>query len=652
MLTIAGTAPEWKRFRLPTVKEGLGRTTFSVHHSILAQHDRYGQRQHTSASRALVYNMLKGQGEMCKEGRCARLKKECQSKEPILKRKKPIKTTRAAQLEKLESKIEHLVHALASTPQVARATNEYGQPSPPISQVSTSQSFATDKGISRQSEVLNAMCHEEPLQDTTETPGGSRKVASPATLALNSEARSTAVTLNEAEVLLDRFRRLMSPGLPYVVLPEGVKARELYKVKPVLLRAITTVAMFHDLSRQQILVRELIRDVSERIMINGEKSIDLLQAIMVFVAWFHAHVFWCQQVTNLLHLAIALTIDMGIDRQPQLCGGFKTQTTKAVHGNNLATRMPTLEEHRVLVGLFYLSSMLSSSFKKVDAMPLTRHMRDCLAGLEAAREHDTDIFLVQMVRIQHIVETIHTTDCPTVPAKIYTKAYQADLERLRRMDPCKEDNLFLQMQYLTAEILMWELSLIELQEDRSKSLSSVLDDLYRCVAAIKAFLDVYFAIPSSAYYLLPFSVFGQFAHAFIVLTKLASLEVEGWDLKVLSEQLSFSEVIEESAVRFEESTKSAPDGIRVNNDSFGKWAQRIRWMKQVYESKFNEQHPDAGAGAPESARQSRQPDDLGQRTPPDDVLNTDFFNYLDENFWDSFAGEFDLGFPAHSLAVV
>lgn len=462
------------------------------------------------------------------------------------------------------------------------------------------------------------------------------------------------MTLSEAEVLLDRYRRLMSSGLPYVVLPNSVTAQDLYKSKPVLLRSITTVSMFTDLSRQQVLVRELIKDISERIMIDGEKSIDLLQAIAVFVAWFHAHVFWCQQVTNLLHLAIALTIDMGIDRQPQLCGDFKTQTTKAVHGNNLATRVPTLEEHRLLVGLFYLSSMLSSSFKKFDAMPFTRHMQDCLVGLEQAREYDTDLVLVQMVRIQHLVETINTTDCPNVPAKMYTKAYQADLERLRRMDPCKEENFFLHMQYLTAEVLTWELSLIELQEDRTKSLSSVLDDLYRCVAAIKAFLEVYFTIPSSSYYLLPFSVFGQFAHAFIVLTKLASLEVEGWDLKILNEQLNFVQVIEEAAARFEESTRASPDGLHINNESFGKWSQRVRWMKQMYESKFCEQHPDASEGPPDLQRQPRQPDNLGLVTPADttDVLNSEFFNYLDENFWDSFAGEFDLGFPTGSIAVV
>lgn len=289
-------------------------------------------------------------------------------------------------------------------------------------------------------------------------------------------------------------------------------------------------------------------------------------------------------------------------------------------------------------------------------------MEECLEHLEQAREYDSDIFLVQMVRVQRLIETIHTTDTPNVPSRIYIKAFQADIERLRKADPCKEDNIFLAMQYLTAEIVMWELSLNDLQDNKTNTLSSHLQDLYNCVSSIRRFLDVYFTIPSSAYLLLPFSVFGQFAHAFIVLTKLASLEIDGWDLKALNEQLSFSNVIDECAVRFEEASHSSLEGLVVNNDSFTKCmclstllsltvitllipsslgAQRVRFMKQVYEQKFTTDAANNTVLAQEvdKARTWQAPTNAGQPTPPEDpVLSADFFNYLDDNFWQSFAG--------------
>lgn len=123
--------------------------------------------------------------------------------------------------------------------------------------------------------------------------------------------------------------------MPFVVLQPHATAQQLLTKKPLLLHAIVTITHFHDLPRQQLMVKQLIRDISERVLINNEKSVDVLQGILVFVAWYHPHMFWGQQVTNLLHLAMALVVDMGVDRSPQECRDFKATTAKAVHGPSL-----------------------------------------------------------------------------------------------------------------------------------------------------------------------------------------------------------------------------------------------------------------------------------------------------------------------------
>jgi hypothetical protein len=158
------------------------------------------------------------------------------------------------------------------------------------------------------------------------------------------------VTLEEAEILLVRYQQLMSPGMPFVVLPAGATAQLLQDQRPVLLRAISTVALFHDLPRQQTMVKDLIREIGERMLVNGEKSIDVLQGILVLVGWFHPHIFWCHQLTNLIHLGISLAIEMGVDRAPQQCQQETAGKTP---------RIPTLAEHRALLGLFFFTSMVS-----------------------------------------------------------------------------------------------------------------------------------------------------------------------------------------------------------------------------------------------------------------------------------------------------
>ena len=483
-------------------------------------------------------------------------------------------------------------------------------------------------------------------------------MTSPVTSYLDHQ--SVGVSLSEADILLDRYRRLMSHGMPFVVLPSNVTAQQLYTEKPVLLHAITVVTYFHDLTKQQLLVKQLIRNISERILINNEKSIDLLQGILVFVTWYHPHIFWGQQMTNLLHLAEAMTIDLGISKAPQQCVDFKQAATKAVHGPSPFGKLPTLEEYRVIVGLFYTTSMLASSFKKFDAIRWTDHLDGALRTLEQSCEFESDLHLVQMVRLQHLIEEASNTEAPTAPMQMYVKAFHADLEKLRQNDPSKDPNdVFLRMQYVTSEILIWELSLIDLQENKATPLRSHLDDLYQLVKAIRAFLDLYFSIPKSAYLMVPFSAFAQFAHAFICLIKIASLEIDGWDMKALHEELNFAQVIDAAASRFEAAMDSRPDGLTVNNESFTKWAQRIRWMKSVYEAKFMPEE-NKGDERVETIRAQMKPqadyaDDTAsvgaqqQSTPPDDVLSGDFFNYLDENIWNSFAGDFDLGFPEMNM---
>lgn len=93
--------------------------------------------------------------------------------------------------------------------------------------------------------------------------------------------QALGVTMSEAEILLDRFQRLMAPGLPFVVIAPDATAQKLYAQKPLLLHTIVTVTYFHDLPKQQVMVKNLMRDVSERVLMNNEKNIGVLQGILV-----------------------------------------------------------------------------------------------------------------------------------------------------------------------------------------------------------------------------------------------------------------------------------------------------------------------------------------------------------------------------------
>lgn len=514
-------------------------------------------------------------------------------------------------------------------------------------------------------EVFHQMCPENtnttPPSDSFNSDCGTvqdnTKTLPTPPVATAVDFESLGISLAEAEILLDRYKRLMSPGMPFVPLPSDTTARHLQSHKPVLLQAISVVAYFHDLPRQRELVKHLTRNLSERILMNSEKSVDILQAILVFVTWYHPHLFQQQQITNLLHLAIAMSIDLGLNRPPQQCGDFKSSTNRAVHGVSCTDlKTPSLEEHRILAGCFYLTSMIATAFKKIDAMPWTSYLDNALRIIEQRAEYESDAFLVQMTRVQHLMEELTSNETTSAPVQMYIKTYKFDLERLQENATCKDpNNLLLRLQHLVSEVMVWELALIDIQEKQTTPLRSHLDELFSLVKAIRAFVDVYFSVPDSQYLTIPFQFYAQFAHCFIVLIKLASLDVDGWDMKAINEDLNFTNILESAAARFENAMLATPDGLKVNNDSFTKWGARVRWMRTMFESKFapeaekGEDRSEAlrTPGGPPTTEYTEATPASGvqQPTPPDDVLSGDFFNYLDEGFWQSFAGDFDLGYP-------
>lgn len=93
------------------------------------------------------------------------------------------------------------------------------------------------------------------------------------------------MSLSDASILFYRYMRLMAPSMPFVVVPDGTDPWELAEQKPFLMQVITTVAYFHDLPKQQVMVKDLMRKISEKLLMRNEKSLEVLQGILVLIAW-------------------------------------------------------------------------------------------------------------------------------------------------------------------------------------------------------------------------------------------------------------------------------------------------------------------------------------------------------------------------------
>lgn len=89
---------------------------------------------------------------------------------------------------------------------------------------------------------------------------------------------------DEALLILNTYRNDKSQYFPFVVLPPDMTLEEL-KLKPFLFMTIMTIGCRHDLERQSSLARRIREVIAQRVLVKGEQSLDILQGLLVYLAW-------------------------------------------------------------------------------------------------------------------------------------------------------------------------------------------------------------------------------------------------------------------------------------------------------------------------------------------------------------------------------
>lgn len=85
--------------------------------------------------------------------------------------------------------------------------------------------------------------------------------------------------------LLQRYRT-MQHHFPFVLIPEAWNFQYMLTHRPVLLLAVVSSSACHYPRIQKMLIKDLKDILSSRVMVGGENSLELLQAILVHLAWY------------------------------------------------------------------------------------------------------------------------------------------------------------------------------------------------------------------------------------------------------------------------------------------------------------------------------------------------------------------------------
>lgn len=114
--------------------------------------------------------------------------------------------------------------------------------------------------------------------------------------------------------MFDHYLQHMLPFFPAIAFPSAIRAHDVRVARPMLFLAILTVAspaVQPDLHAN--LVIELTRQLSERILFVGEKSLEIVQAILVYVSCYGRGKYAKDLTFNqLIHSAVVMCLDLGL----------------------------------------------------------------------------------------------------------------------------------------------------------------------------------------------------------------------------------------------------------------------------------------------------------------------------------------------------
>lgn len=215
--------------------------------------------------------------------------------------------------------------------------------------------------------------------------------------------------------IFNRYVEKLTPHMPAVVFPPGTQAEQIWKEKPILYAAILSAASYGILHPEASneLAHEAIKEIANLVVVNGAKSIELIQAVQVLALWYKPpeHT----QSTNfyqIIHMAAIMCIDLG------LCRRHTPMKSRRGPGGPLPEYTPgppayhsvptdSLEARRAYLGCYYLCASAAMVLRRPTLVHWTRYMEECVETLETSPEAlPSDKLFCEHIKIQHICENV------------------------------------------------------------------------------------------------------------------------------------------------------------------------------------------------------------------------------------------------------
>ena len=212
-----------------------------------------------------------------------------------------------------------------------------------------------------------------------------------------------------------RFRDRMQEHFPFVIVPVEIDANEFRKQKPLLFSIIVLagVKSFRP-DAPTYLADEIRRCFANRIVRKGEKSLEIVQCLLVYVCFSPTispeH---DSNLYQLVHLACTTALDLGLGRRAVSAGSGK-DVSQGVGEINL-------DGQRAWLGCYYLAGTATINLRLPSFVRWSKYIEDCLDVLSTNSDaNSSDTWLCALVHAHHIAENAAIVFSMDDPAEIIT----------------------------------------------------------------------------------------------------------------------------------------------------------------------------------------------------------------------------------------
>ncbi|KAH8703868.1 hypothetical protein BGW36DRAFT_423413 [Talaromyces proteolyticus] len=431
------------------------------------------------------------------------------------------------------------------------------------------------------------------------------------------------ITPEYAEALLTDFTLHHAAFFPFVVLDNGVDANKLRQDAPLLFLVVISVALRSDLSLQRLLGEEIQAQISSKLIGRGERSLQALQALLIYLAWHYCFASPNEErdIFAMMQLCVAMVYDLNLDKGSAA----------------------SLAKKRALLGAYWLSAGLSRSLRRPPVIQLSRYMEDCCRHLTAAGEHHTDKLIEPLVLLASIAtrvgETFSYFDVEYTSVRgnsgvsITTERFLHELQLIKRLAAKAEahpDNSIINMEIDYTESYTLEVAVHnELWEAVPNGTPSIGTGciraepsftptraamLWHMLNSNKAFVQKFLVIHDSTVRCLPYTVFWRICYVLASLIRLTFTLVESTivsgptaTIHVLStpempsesrsrqaaqniaDEIDLTQIISKLAEKFESAAEFPfTGGVIRPNDTLAPFVTKLKKLALAYPKKLRD----------------------------------------------------------------